>query len=334
MRIRWRGFELPSRVAVEGETRTGEYAKFLLEPFERGFGTTIGNSLRRVLLSSLEGAAVTKIQIEGVQHEFDSVEGVYEDIADIVLNVKQLRVGMLHDEPSVMRIDLKREGEVTGADIATEAGVEVASKDLVICTLTAPVRFACEMTVAKGRGYVTADENESEDDPIGIIPVDSIFSPVLRVRYHVEDARVGQRINYDRLVLEVWTDGTLEPELALAEAGKILRKHLSPIVNLGEPGLGLVEGGAAAPALAGEDLDAILQMPLDELKLTVRAAHCLQNENINTVGDLVRCTEEDLLQLRNFGKTSLDEVNEKLQQYGLTLGMSAEVAADAQATEE
>lgn len=331
MRIRWRGFELPSRVEVDEQTRTAAYAKFLIEPFERGFGTTVGNSLRRVLLSSLEGAAVTKVKIEGVQHEFDSMEGVYEDVADIVLNVKQLRVRMLHDEPSVLRIDVKREGEVAGADIEAEAGVEVVSKDLVLCTLTAPVRFTCELTAAKGRGYVTADENESENDPVGVIPVDSVFSPVVRVRYHVEDARVGQNINYDRLVLEVWTDGTVSPEMALAESGKILRKHLSPIVNMGAPGAALASGETQAE---GEESGDILQMPIEKLDLSVRSSHCLHNENIHTVGDLVRSTEDDLLRFRNFGKTSLDEVLEKLNEYGLTLGMAVDVAGGAGAAEE
>lgn len=326
MRIRWRGFELPSHVVVEEETKTDSYAKFMVEPFERGFGTTIGNSLRRVLLSSLEGAAVTAVKIEGADHEFDSLEGVYEDVADIILNVKQLRVRMLRDEPSVMRIDVKRKGEVTGADIATDSDVEVVSKDLVLCTLTEPVQFVCEMTVSKGRGYATAGENEEEEREIGVTPIDSIFSPVLRVRYHVEDARVGQRIDYDRLVLEVWTDGTVLPEMALVEAGKILRKHLSPFVNLSEPGPRLSEPAGALPAQRKGGAEELMSMPISDLNLSVRASHCLENEDIHTIGDLVSHTEDQLLQVRNFGKTSLDEVEAKLEELGLSLGLSAETA--------
>ena len=327
MRIRWRGFELPSQVVWDEETKTDSYAKFYIEPFERGFGTTIGNSLRRVLLSSLEGAAVTSVKIEGAQHEFSSIEGVYEDVADIVLNIKQLRMRMLHDGPSVLRIDVKRKGEVTGADIVCDAGVEVVSKDLVICTLTKSVRFECEMAAVKGRRYVTAEENEEDEPEVGRIPVDSIFSPVMRVKYHVGDARVGQRINYDRLAIEIWTDGTLTPEMALVEAGKILRKHLSPIVNLGEPGGEMLEGrvGDDERVVVSEPITA-LDTPISDLDLSVRASHCLENENIHTLADLARFTEADLLQVRNFGKTSLVEVTAKLAEFGLTLEKGLEVA--------
>lgn len=336
MRIRWRGFELPSQVVCDEKTRKPSYAKFMIEPFERGFGVTIGNSLRRVLLSSLEGAAVTSVKIEGVQHEFAAVEGVFEDVADILLNIKQIRVRMLHDQPSVMRIDVKRKGEVTGADIVTEAGVEVVNKDLVLCNLTKPVAFSCELAVAKGRGYITADENEGEEQELGRIPVDSIFSPVTRVKYHVEDARVGQKINYDRLVMEIWTDGTVAPDMALVEAAKILRKHLNPFVSMGEPGVEALERPAAvltASDVAGDDAGERLKMPIAELNLSVRASHCLENENIHTVGDLVRMSEDDLLQVRNFGKTSLDEVKSKLESLGLSLSQGAE-AGEQESAEE
>lgn len=334
MRIRWRGFELPSHVVVDEATKTGSYAKFMIEPFERGFGTTIGNSLRRVLLSSLEGVAVTSVKIEGAKHEFDALDGVYEDVADIILNIKQLRVRMTSDEPATMRIEVNRKGEVTGADISADADIEVVSKDLVICTLTESAPFVCEMTVSKGRGYATADENQVEDQEIGVIPVDSMFSPVLRVRYHVEEARVGQRIDYDRLVMEVWSDGTVAPEMALVEAGKILRKHLSPFVTLSEPGPRIAAGAHTAALPRGDaEMTAKLSIPISDLNLSVRAAHCLENEDIHTVGDLVSLTEEQLLQVRNFGRTSLEEVEEKLEQMGLSLCKSAD-AASVEAGEE
>ena len=332
MRIRWRGFELPSHVECDESTATDSYAKFTVEPFERGFGTTIGNSLRRVLLSALEGAAVASVKFESASHEFAAMDGVLEDVADIILNIKQLRVRMLGDGPSTLRIDVKREGEVTGADVTSEGDVEVVSKDLVLCTLTEPTRFACEMTAQKGRGYVTAEENEPEQQEVGCIPIDSIFSPVVRVKYHVEDARVGQSINFDRLVIEIWTDGTVEPPMALVEAAKILRKHLSPFLCPQTPGPALPEAEAPEPVEALEDGEAagtpIADMPLAELNLSVRASHCLENESIHTVGDLIRRTEDELLQVRNFGKTSLDEVKAKLAELGLSLASDGTEAED------
>ena len=337
MRIRWRGFELPSSVSCDEASATDSYAEFTVEPFERGFGVTIGNSLRRVLLSSLEGAAVTSINIEGAPHEFSALEGVYEDVADIVLNVKQLRIRMLHDRPVTLRIDVKRKGAVTGADIIADGDVEVVSKDLTLCTLTDAVHFVCEMTATKGRGYRTAEENEVEDTDLGVIPVDSIFSPVVRVKYHVEDARVGQSINYDRLVMDIWTDGTVEPGMALVEAAKILRKHLSPFVNVAEPGRELPE--AEAPRLpdiqeAAEAASADEDMPLSDLDLSVRASHCLESESIRTVGALAQMTEAQLLQLRNFGMTSLEEVKGKLAEVGMSLAPDEEEPDDEEPDDE
>ncbi len=329
MRIRWRGFELPTRVVCDEATKTAKYARFTVEPFERGFGATIGNSLRRVLLSSLEGAAVTSVRFEAALHEFSVIDGVMEDCADILLNIKQLRVRMQSDRPTTLRIDVKKKGAVTGADIQCDADVEVANKELHIATLTKPASFVCEMTVEKGRGYRACDENEKEGQEVGRIPVDSIFSPVVRVRYRTEDTRVGQRTNYDRLVLEIWTDGTLSPEMALIESAKILRKHLNPFVQQSELGAELKEPEAAGslaptrPALA-EDLSAKLALPIAELELSVRSSHCLESESIATVGDLVGYTEERLMLVRNFGRTSLEEVKRKLGELGLTLGMQVE----------
>ena len=326
MRIRWRGFELPTKVVCEQATRTDSYAKFVVEPFERGFGTTIGNSLRRILLSSLEGAAVTTVKFEQVNHEFSTIEGVLEDIADIILNIKKLRVRIAGDEPTVLKIDARKKGDVTGADVICDAGVEVANKDLHIATLTKPASFVCNMTAEKGRGYRTAEENTSQGLEVGRIPIDSIFSPVVRVRCKAEDTRVGQRTNYDRLVMEIWTDATVNPEMALVESAKILRKHLNPFVQESELGVEIQEPEAAGslapirPVLA-EEFSAKLALPISELELTVRSSHCLEGEGIRTVGNLVTRTEVELLEVRNLGQTSLDEINKKLGELGLTLGM-------------
>lgn len=339
MRIRWRGFELPTKVVCDEASQTDRYGKFIVEPFERGFGTTIGNSLRRVLLSSLEGAGITSIKFEGVLHEFSTIEGVLEDVADIILNVKQLRIRLEGDRPTVLRIDVKKKGEVTGADVMCDAGVEVANKDLHIATLTKSVHFVCEMAAEKGRGYRTAEENEIEPQEVGRIPVDSIFSPVVRVRYRAEDTRVGQRTNYDRLILEIWSDGTLTPEMALVESAKILRKHLNPFVQQFEMGAEIQEPehpaalGPMRPVLA-EGLSTKLALPISELELSVRSSHCLESENIRTVGDLVSYSEERLIQVRNLGQTSLEEIQRKLGELGLSLGMEIEGVTTELASEE
>ena len=326
MRIRWRGFELPTEVVVDQDTLTDRYGKFLIEPFERGFGTTVGNSLRRVLLSSLEGAAITSATFDGVMHEFTTIDGVLEDVADIVLNLKQVRIHMMQDQPTVLRLDLDKEGPVTGGDLRCEAGVEVANPDLLICTITEKRRLTAEFEVHKGRGYRTADENEPEEEIAGRLAVDSIFSPVLRVRFHTEDTRVGQRTNYDRLVLEIWTDATVLPHMALVEAAKILRKHLTPFVEYSEIGGELAESAGAEEVdeiarAASEDLRQKMGMEIEELGLSARSLNCLQGADIRTVGALVQHAAEDLLKVRNFGKTSLDEVVAKLTEIGLELGV-------------
>ena len=324
MRVRWRGLELPSRLTADERFTGPDYGRFVIEPFERGFGTTVGNSLRLVLLSSLEGAAVTAIKIKGASHEFSSLPGVMEDVTDIVLNIKNLIVKLQGDEPKTMRLAATGPGEVTADLIEADTAVTILNKDLVIATLTEPVDFEMELRVGKGRGYVPASEqyNRNQDQELGLIPVDALYSPVQRVRYKVEDTRVGQKTNYDKLTLEVWTNGTTSPDMALVEAAKIFRKHLNPFVQYFEVGRERVSEQAAAAASVDEDLIRKLNMPINELELSVRASNCLESAKIATVAQLVSKTDSDLLKVRSFGKTSLREVKKKLQDLNLSLGMS------------
>jgi DNA-directed RNA polymerase subunit alpha len=323
LRTRWRGLELPTRVVADSKFRSDVYGRFIIEPFERGFGNTIGNSLRRVLLSSLEGASVTEVKIKNAPHEFSSLPGVMEDVVDIVLNIKNLIVKMDGDEPKAMRLAAQGPGEVTADLIEADPSITILNKDLVIATLTEKVDFEIDLTVKKGRGYVPASEyyERNEDQEIGVIPVDAIFSPVQRVRYKVEDTRVGQRTNYDKLILEIWTNGTSTPDLALVEAAKILRKHLNPFVQYFEMGSERVSDEAAAAAGVDEELIRKLSMPLSDLELSVRASNCLEAANIETVAQLVKLTDAELLKLRSFGRTSLREIKRKLQDLNLELGM-------------
>ena len=322
MRIRWRGLELPSLTSVDRSTLTATYGKFMAEPFERGFGVTIGNSLRRVLLSSLEGSAVTQIKLHGAQHEFSSLPGVIEDVTDIVLNVKSLVVKNYSEQTQVIRIEKNTKGPITGADVRTSDQVEVINKDHVIANLTEDVPFLLEMVVENGRGYVPSTEHTPQSQEIGIIPVDAAFSPIIRVRYEVEETRVGQKTNYDRLTIEIWTNGSVTPEMALVESAKILRKHLNPFVQYSELGpMVHSETRALGAAVLDQAAEAKLSMSLAELDLSVRATNCLESENITTVRDLVTRTEEQLLEVRNFGETTLAEVREKLSDIGLRLGM-------------
>ncbi len=321
MHIRWRGMELPNALEVDRDSLTETYGKFSAEPFERGFGASVGNSLRRVLLSSLMGSAVTQIKIRGAQHEFTTIPGVLEDITEIVLNVKSLVVRNHSDATRVITIESDKAGVITGADVITDSDVEVINKNHVIATLTADVPFMMEMVVENGRGYVPSTEHSTVDHEIGIIPIDAVFSPITRVRYEVQETRVGQKTNFDKLNLEIWTDGSVNPELALIESAKILRKHLNPFVQYRELGPSIfsaARGGAGSPEA---QLEAKLNMTLADLKLSVRANNCLESENIQTVRDLVQRTEDQLLEVRNFGDTTLNEVREKLSQYGLHLGM-------------
>ena len=323
MRVRWRGLELPTHVVADPKFNNTTFGRFTVEPFERGFGTTIGNSLRRILLSSIEGAAVTAVKIKGASHEFETLPGVLEDVTDLVLNIKNLVLNLEGDAPRVMHLAAQGPGEVTADLIEADTNVEIVNKDLTICTLTSEIDFEMELHVAKGRGYVPASEHLSRRDEqdIGLIAVDSIFSPVHRVRYHVENTRVGQRTNYDKLSMDIWTDGTITPEMSLVEAGKILRKHLNPFVQYFELGQERVSEEAAAAAGVDEGLIRKLNMPISELELSVRASNCLESARLYSVGQVIMQTENELLKLRSFGRTSLREVKKKLNEMGLELGM-------------
>jgi DNA-directed RNA polymerase subunit alpha len=327
MRVKWRGLELPSRVVCDRETLTDTYGKFVAEPFQRGFGVTVGNSLRRVLLSSLEGSSITRVKIQGVHHEFSTIPGVVEDVTDIVLNIKGIVVKNHSNQTKTLRIDCHERGVVTAAQIIPDESVEIINPDHIIATLTDDVPFVVELTVQNGRGYVPATEHVGQEQEIGVIPIDAIYSPIHRVEYQVEDTRVGQRVNYDRLTLQIWSDGTISPEMALVEASKILRKHLNPFVQYFEPGPELPIEERPTQTFETQALDpeleAKLNMSLAELELSVRATNCLEAEGITSVRDLVSRSEEELLKVRNFGETTLKEVRQKLKEIGLDLGIMA-----------
>ncbi len=314
-------FELPSRLTKNEDTETKTYAQFTAEPFESGYGHTIGNSLRRVLLSSLEGAAITSVRIAGVQHEFSSLPGCVEDVTDIILNLKKVKFKHNGKEPRVLTIKVEKEGVVTAADIQGDTMYKVVNKKQHICTLDRKVKFDCEFEVKVGRGFNTGDENKRPDMPIGVIAIDSIFSPVTRVKYSVEATRVGQMTDYDKLVLDIHTDGRIEPSDALLQASAILRHHLDVFVGYDENAVDFEE----APAEQSEEnaaLKKLLNMSVNEIELSVRAANCLNNANITTVGQLATKTEAEMLKYRNFGKKSLNEIKEKLVELGLGLGMN------------
>ncbi len=329
MRVTWRGLELPTRVEQDTTVSSDKYSRFFIEPFERGFGTTIGNSLRRVLLSSLEGSAVAVIKIAGVDHEFTSIKGVMEDVTDIVLNVKNLVIRLQGNEPKTMKVSANKAGVITAADVVADPAIEVVDKNLVIATLTEDVNFEMEMVVEKGRGYLPASERISAtdrfDQEIGKIQLDTVYSPVTRVRYTTENTRVGQRTNYDKLILEIWTNGTVTPEMALVEAAKILRKHINPFIQYFELGEETIAEDVAEEVIEeamDEQLAEKLNIPIQELELSVRAGNCLESVKMETVGQLVKMTEADLLKIRSFGKTSMREIKRKLADIGLSLGMT------------
>ena len=300
------------------------YGKFICEPLERGYGTTFGNSLRRMLLSSLEGAAVTSIRIEGVLHEFSTIPGVRDDVTNIVLNLKQLCLKMEGNEPKVIRIDAEGEQEVTAANIICDADIEVLNPDLHIATLNEDGKLKIEMTVERGRGYVPADKNKKPDDTIGVIPIDSIFSPVQRVNYTVQDTRVGNVTDYDKLILEVWTDGSMRPEEAVSKAAGILVMHLKLFQNMdGIPEEEEVEE-TTFPEEEEDTSSKVLDMTIEDLDLSVRSFNCLKRANINTVADLTAKTEDDMMKVRNLGRKSLEEVKKKLEDLGLSLMESNE----------
>ncbi|HSI84008.1 MAG TPA: DNA-directed RNA polymerase subunit alpha [Candidatus Methylacidiphilales bacterium] len=311
---------MPSRLAKIEESATPTYAKFIAEPFEMGYGHTLGNSLRRVLLSSLEGAAITSAKIEGAQHEFCTLPGVVEDVTDIVLNLKKILFKVTNREPRTLFLNVTKEGPVTAGDIRLDAGVELLNPEQVIATLDKKQRFEAEFEIKVGRGYVSADNNKRPEQSIGVIPIDSLFSPVRKVKYSVENTRVGQRTDYDKLNLEVWTDGRLTPDEALLQSSAILRHHLDLFVNFDKEPI-IFEPTTPSASPENTKLKKLLNMSVNEIELSVRAANCLNNANITTVGQLAMKTEAEMLKYRNFGKKSLNEIKDKLSQLGLSLGM-------------
>lgn len=312
---------MPKRLTKDDASASENYAKFIAEPFETGYGYTVGNSLRRVLLSSLEGAAITSIRIDGAMHEFATVEGVVEDVTDIVLNLKKVLFKCHVREPQTLLLSVNKEGAVTAGDITLNQNVELVNPDQHICTLDKKKKFDMELEVRVGRGFFTADENKKPEQPIGLIPIDSIFSPVTRVRYTVESARVGQRTDYDKLLLEVWTDGRISPDDALTQASAILQHHLDVFVGYDKNAIEFEEIEDKQDDEKAK-LRKLLNMSVNEIELSVRAANCLNNANITTVGQLAMKTEAEMLKYRNFGKKSLNEIKDKLTALGLGLGMN------------
>ncbi|NLZ54722.1 MAG: DNA-directed RNA polymerase subunit alpha [Thermoanaerobacteraceae bacterium] len=303
------------RIELIEKSEDNTYGKLVVEPLERGYGTTLGNSIRRVLLSSLPGAAVTSIKIEGVQHEFSTVPGVTEDTTEIIMSIKQLAVMMHSDEPKLLRIEAQGEGEVKAKDIIADADVEILNPELHIATLEKDAKLFMELTLEKGRGYVTADKNKKPNQPIGVIAIDSIFTPVHKVNFNVEYTRVGQRTDYDRLMMELWTNGTIKPDDAVSAAAKILIEHFSLFVGLTDQ----VQTDEEPIEKEKDDREKILEMPIEELDLSVRSYNCLKRAGINTIYELTQKTAEDMMKVRNLGKKSLEEVQTKLAAFNLSL---------------
>jgi len=312
---------MPKRLTKEESTATETYAKFVAEPFETGYGHTIGNSLRRVLLSSLEGAAITSIKVDGAMHEFTTVDGVVEDVTDIILNLKKVLFKAHSREPQTLLLSVNKDGDVTAGDIELNQNIELVNPKQHICTLDKKKKFEMELEVKVGRGFCPGDENKKPNQAIGVIAIDSLFSPVTRVRYAVESARVGQRTDYDRLLVEIWTDGRITPDDALTQASAILQHHLDVFVGYDKNAVEFEEVVDKQDEEKNK-LKKLLSMSVNEIELSVRAANCLNNANITTVGQLAMKTEAEMLKYRNFGKKSLNEIKEKLSTLGLTLGMT------------
>jgi DNA-directed RNA polymerase subunit alpha len=315
----WKGFQRPKRVDIDAETLTGTYGRFSAQPFERGFATTIGNALRRCLLSSIEGAAITSVHIEGVPHEFSSIPGVKEDVTNVVLNLKQIPVRLHTDEPRILEIDIKGPREVRAADLAGDPQIEICDPDVHVATVNEEGRLRLKVQISLGRGYVTAEKNIDESLGLGWIPVDSSHSPVKRVNYTVEAARLGRMTDYEKLTLEVWTNGTVTPEESVSLASTLLKDHLAIFIAAEESLRG--EGSSSGQDLS--ELDAVLSKSLEEFDLSVRTANCLKNASIQTVRDLVSKSENEILEIKNFGKKSLEELQELLSRLGLSFGMSS-----------
>ncbi|MBL7084702.1 MAG: DNA-directed RNA polymerase subunit alpha [Candidatus Omnitrophica bacterium] len=320
MGIKWRNFEMPKKLECDESVHTDSYGKFIAEPFERGYGITIGISLRRVLLSSIEGSAVTSIKIEGVLHEFSGIPGVIEDVPEIVLNIKKLILRAHTKNPKTIFIKVEKKGEVKAKDIITDETIEVINPDLHIATLSKNTKFYVEMEVGRGRGYLPAERNKKDSHSIGVIPVDSLFSPVAKVNFHIENTRVGQMTDYDRLILEIWTNRSISPKDSLIYASNILQKHLEVFVGYGK----LPEEEEPEEVEEDQELYEKLRQPISELELSVRSANCLEEARIKSIGDLVQKTEMEMLRYRNFGKKSLTEINKILEPMGLSLGMKVD----------
>ena len=323
MGVKWRDFQMPKRLDCDEASYTDRYGKFIAEPFERGYGVTLGNSLRRILLSSIEGSAVTSIRIDGVDHEFTAIPGVLETVADIVLNIKELVIRSHSKVSKAVYIKAKKKGEIKAKDIIFDETIEVLNPEHHICTLTQDVDLNIELEIGRGRGYVPAEMNKKEGAPLGTIPIDSIFTAIEKVNFFSENTRVGQRTDYDRLILEIWTNGAMSPKEALLYAANILQRHLDVFVAYGQ----LPEEEEEEEEISAEEeaLYAKLRLPISELELSVRSSNCLKEASIKTISDLVRKTEEELLNFRNFGKKSLTEIDEILKAMGLSLGMKIDL---------
>lgn len=332
--MKWRNLLMPKEIQMDESSSTPTYGKFMVEPFERGFGYTIGNALRRALLSSIQGAAVVAVKMDGVLHEFDTIKGVKEDVTDIILNLKQLIIVMHCDEPKYLTIETEKKGEITAADIKEDAEIEVLSKDLLIATATEKVPVKIEMLIGHGRGYVSADSHNLEGSEIGLIPMDSNFSPVVKVNYEVKNTRVGQRIDFDALTLEIFTDGSVSPEDAMGYAAKILKDHFALFIHFDEEPFEEEDEEEVDEELLR--MRELLNRNVEELELSVRSSNCLKAAKIRTLGELVQKTESDMLKYRNFGRKSLKEITDILDGMGLHLGMDIEsyISSDEEKKEE
>lgn len=323
MGIKWRDFQLPKRLECDESSYTNTYGKFFAAPFEKGYGVTLGNSLRRVLLSSIEGSAVTNVRFEGISHEFSTIPGVFEDVTEIILNIKSLVLNSHSKIPKSIFIKKNTKGEIKAKDIEADDTIEIINQDLLIATLTKDSKFAMEMEVAKGRGYVSAELNKKDGHTIGAIPIDSIFSPIRKVNFFVENARVGQKTDYDKLILEIFTNGAINPKDALLYASNILQRHLDIFVNFGQ----LPEDAEEEELEMTKEEIALyekLKLPISELELSVRSANCLREADIKTIAELVKKTEEEMLGFKNFGKKSLTEITELLAGMNLNLGIAVD----------
>jgi len=320
MGVKLRNFEMPRKLVLDESSATKTYGKFIAEPFERGYGATIGNSLRRVLISSIEGTAVTSVKINGVQHEFSAIAGVTEDVAEIILNIKKIVLKSHFKKPKSIFLKVDKKGVVKAGDFTTDETVEILNPDLHIATLSKKIKLEMELEVARGRGYVPSEKNKKDNQTIGVIPIDSVFSPVKRVNFSVENTRVGQITDYDKLIVEVWTNASVDPKEAMLYASNILQRHLDIFVEFGELTEEITEEEESKEEKV---LDEKLNMPITELELSVRSSNCLKDAKIKTIGDLVRKTEAEMLKYRNFGKKSLTEINKILVEMGLDLGLKS-----------